>query len=503
VTNAPGGAIVFAEPGMNLSLRQQIARAHSRRQFFAKTGLGLGGLALGGLAGPNAFASAAGVSTSKPMEPRIPGKPARAKSVIYLHMSGAPPSLDLFDWKPELSRLHMQPCPDSFLKGKRFAFIKGVPKMLGSPYKFRQHGSGGGWFSEMIPNMASVADDICVVRSMNTDQFNHAPAELFLFTGAPRFGNASMGSWITYGLGNENQNLPGFVVLLSGGTDPTGGKALWGSGFLPSVYQGVQCRSAGDPILFSSNPAGLDREARRKTLDTIRALNQKEAQEFGDPETLTRIEQYELAYRMQMSVPDTFDLAKEPEHIRNLYGAKPGDGSFANNCLLARRLVERGVRFVQLFDWGWDIHGTGAGDDLMNAFPKKCKDVDQACAALIIDLKQRGLLDDTLVIWGGEFGRTPMNEARGGSTFLGRDHHPACFTMWMAGGGIKGGQTYGATDEFGYGIVENPVGIRDLQATVMHLMGLDPYTFSFAYQGLNQRLIGPSDEGRIVKDLLA
>lgn len=483
---------------MNLPLRLQIARAHSRRQFLANAGLGLGAMALGGIAAPAPARAAAG-----PMVPRVPAGRARAKSVIYLHMSGAPPSLDLFDWKPELKRLHMQPCPDSFLKGKRFAFIKGVPKMLGSPYGFRQHGQAGGWFSELIPNMARVADDIAVVRSVNTDQFNHAPAELFLFTGAPRFGNASMGSWITYGLGCENQDLPGFVVLLSGGTDPTGGKALWSSGFLPGVFQGVQCRSAGDPILFSSDPDGLGREARRKTLDAIRSLNEREATAFGDPETLTRIEQYELAYRMQMSVPDTFDLRREPEHVRALYGATPGEGSFANNCLLARRLVERGVRYIQLFDWGWDIHGTGAGDDLMNAFPKKCRDVDRACAALILDLKQRGLLDDTLVVWGGEFGRTPMNEARGGSTFLGRDHHPGCFTMWMAGGGIRGGQVYGATDEFGYAIVENPVGIRDLQATLLHLTGLDPYSLNFPYQGLNQRLIGPTDEGQVVKALLA
>ncbi len=482
---------------MNLPLHQQIARAGSRRQFLAGAGLGLGAMAMQALGG------AAPKAPAGPLAVRPPTGRPRAKSVIYLHMSGAPPSLDLFDWKPELKRLHMQPCPDSFLNGKRFAFIKGVPKMLGSPYAFRQAGQAGAWFSEMVPNMARIADEITVVRSMSTDQFNHAPAELFLFTGAPRFGNASMGSWITYGIGSENQDLPGFVVLLSGGTDPTGGKALWGSGFLPSVYQGVQCRSSGDPILYSSDPAGLGREARRRTLDTLRSLNRREAATFGDPETLTRIEQYELAYRMQVTVPDTFDLKREPEHVRALYGAKPGEASFANNCLLARRLVERGVRYIQLFDWGWDIHGTSPGDDLMNAFPKKCRDVDQACAALILDLKQRGMLDDTLVIWGGEFGRTPMNEARGGSTFLGRDHHPGCFTMWMAGGGIRAGGVYGATDEFGYGIVENPVSVRDLQATVLHLMGLDPYRMHFSYQGLNQRLIGPTDEGRVVKGILA
>jgi hypothetical protein len=488
-----------------MNLRLSHAQALTRRQFFARGGLSLGALALGGLLGRDARAAATGPvpGAAGPMQPRSAHFPGRAKSVIYLHMSGAPPVLDLYDWKPELAKLNMQPCPDSFLKGKRFAFIKGVPKMLGSPYAFSQHGQTGGWFSELLPNIASAADDISVIRSVFTDQFNHAPAELFLFTGAPRFGNASMGSWITYGLGSENQDLPGFVVLLSGGTDPTGGKSLWSSGFLPSVYQGVQCRSTGDPILYSSDPAGMDRATRRRTLDTLRSLNEQEARAFGDPETLTRIEQYELAYRMQISVPDVFDIGKEPANVREMYGVKPGEGSFANNCLLARRLVERGVRFVQLFDWGWDIHGTGKGDDLLNALPRKCRDVDQASAALIKDLKQRGLFDQTLVVWGGEFGRTPMNEARGGSIFLGRDHHAACFTVWMAGGGIKPGVQYGQTDEFGYGIAENPVSIRDLQTTILHQLGLDAHKFSFSYQGLNQRLIGPAEEGKVLKAILA
>jgi hypothetical protein len=488
---------------MNLRLLQ--SRALTRRQFFAQGGLSLGALGLSGLLAreSRAAGTVANADAARPMLPKPPRFPARARAVIYLHMSGAPPSLDLFDWKPELKRLHMQPCPESFLKGKRFAFIKGIPKMLGSPYKFSQHGQAGGWFSETIPHLASVADDLCLIHSLNTDQFNHAPAELFLFTGAPRFGNASMGSWITYGLGSENQDLPGFVVLLSGGTDPTGGKSLWSSGFLPSVYQGVQCRTTGEPILYAGNPPGMGRETRRRSLDALRALNEFEARTFGDPETVTRIEQYELAYRMQIAVPEVFDIGKEPEHVRASYGAKPGEGSFANNCLLARRLVERGVRFVQLFDWGWDIHGTGKGDDLLHAFPQKCKEVDRASAALVTDLKQRGLLNDTLVIWGGEFGRTPMNEARNGSTFLGRDHHPSCFSIWMAGGGVKPGIVYGATDEFGYAVAENPVTIRDLQATLLHLVGIDPYKFSFPYQGLNQRLIGPTDEGQIVKDILA
>jgi hypothetical protein len=488
---------------MKLSLTDEIrlaqARAMTRREFFTRSSaLSLGAVALSQFGGSPLHAAG-----PNPLATRVPRRPARAKSVIYLHMSGAPPSLDLFDYKPELQRLHMQPCPDSLLKGQRFAFIKGIPKMLGSPYKFRKEGRAGGWFSEQIPHLAGIADEITVIPSMWTDQFNHAPAELFLYTGNMRAGNASMGSWITYGLGTENQDLPGFVVLLSGGTDPTGGKSLWGSGFLPGVYQGTQCRTTGEPILFANNPPGMSRESRRRTLDALRDLNEAEAKLYRDPETITRIEQYELAYRMQVSVPDVFDIGREPEAIRALYGAKPGEGSFANNCLLARRLVERGVRYVQLFDWGWDIHGTGPGDDLMEQFPKKCRDVDRAAAGLIKDLKQRGLLDETLVVWGGEFGRTPMNEARGGSSFLGRDHHPHCFTVWMAGGGIRGGHVHGATDEFGYQIVEDKVTIRDLQTTILHQLGFDAHSFSFPYQGLDQKLIGATGEGQVVKGILA
>jgi hypothetical protein len=338
---------------------------------------------------------------------------------------------------------------------------------------------------------------------MSTDQFNHAPADLMVYTGQMRNGGASMGSWVTYGLGTENQDLPGFVVLLSGGSDPTGGKACWGSGFLPGAYQGVQCRSVGDPILYVGNPDGMTREMRRDTLDALRKINEEEAKLFGDPETVTRIDQYELAYRMQASVPEAFDIKKEPKHILDLYGAEPGKGSFANNCLLARRLVEKGVRFVQLFDWGWDIHGTGSGDDLITKFPQKCRETDQACAALITDLKQRGLFDDVLVVWGGEFGRTPMNEARGGSKFLGRDHHPHCFTMWFAGAGIKRGVSYGATDDIGYRIVENKVTVRDLQATILHQLGLDPYKMSYPFMGLNNRLIGPTNEGAPIAGILS
>jgi len=477
------------------------ARAITRRTFFGQTGLGLGAMALGSLVDVGAAAQGR-AQPLDPLAPRKPMLPAKGKNVIYLHMSGAPPTLDMFDYKPELVKLNMQPCPDALMKGERFAFIKGVPKMLGTPYKFKQYGQSGAWVSEVLPHTAGIVDDITIIRSMNTDQFNHAPAELFLYTGNALAGNASMGSWLTYGLGTENHNLPGFVVLISGGTDPTGGKSLWSSGFLPSVYQGVQCRSTGDPILYLNDPPGMNRDTRRHSLDALDRLNALEAKDYGDPETLTRLSQYELAYRMQISVPEVMDISKEPQSIQEMYGAKPGQASFANNCLLARRLVEKGVRYVQLYDWGWDIHGTGTGDDLMNAFPKKCKEMDQSAAALVRDLKQRGLLDETLVIWGGEFGRTPMNEARGGSTYLGRDHHPHCFSLWMAGGGIKPGVVYGETDEFGYRIARDKMTIRDLQATILHTMGVDPYRLSYKFQGLNNRLIGPTDEGVVHKDLL-
>ncbi|HYG77810.1 MAG TPA: DUF1501 domain-containing protein [Planctomycetota bacterium] len=488
-----------------MNLRLDAARATTRRQFFKNTGFSLGAVALSGLLGRDAFGADKEIviDPKNPLAVRPPHFAPKAKSVIYLHMSGAPPQHDLFDWKPKLVEFNMKPCPEELLKGQRFAFIKGVPKMLGSPYKFKQQGKSGAWVSETLPHFSEIVDECTIIRSMHTDEFNHAPAELFLYTGAPRPGNPALGSWLTYGLGSENQDLPGFVVLLSGGTDPTGGKSLWSSGFLPSVYQGVQCRSAGEPILYSSNPAGMERETRRRSLDALKALNDVEAKTFGDPETVTRIAQYELAYRMQIAVPEVMDISKEPKEIQEMYGAKPGDGSFANNCLLARRLVEKGVRYVQLYDWGWDIHGTGSGDDLITAFPKKCKDVDKASAALIKDLKQRGMLDSTLVIWGGEFGRTPMNEERGGSKLLGRDHHPHCFSIWMAGGGVKKGFVFGETDELGNQIVKDKVPVRDLQATVLHLMGLDPHKFSYKYQGLNNRLIGPAEDPKVRKEIIA
>jgi hypothetical protein len=490
------------DPNQNLDLRMLRARAWTRRQFLRTSQAGIGGFALASLLARDRVTRAADTRNHGGIA-GLPHFAAKAKHVIYLHMSGGPPQQELFDYKPELVKHHLQPCPDELLKNQRFAFIKGHPLLLGTPYKFAKKGQCGTWVSELLPHVGGIVDDLAIIRSMHTDQFNHAPAELLMFTGTPRNGGAAMGSWITYGIGSENDDLPGFVVLISGGTDPTGGKALWSTGFLPTVFQGVQCRTVGDPILYVSNPKGMDRDARRRSLDALRALNEYELKEVGDPETLTRISQYELAFRMQMAVPEVMDLKQEPAPTLDLYGAKPGAASFANNCLLARRLVERGVRFVQLFDWGWDCHGTGKGDDIVFHLPEKCREIDRPIAALITDLKRRGLLDETLVIWGGEFGRTSMNEARGGSKFLGRDHHPHCFTLWMAGGGIKGGVNLGATDELGYSITESPMTVHDLQATLLHQLGIDAERFRFPYQGLQQRLIGVEGDGRVRKELLA
>ena len=480
---------------------ERYARLHSatRREFLHKSGrFSLGAIALQSMLKKGGASLAA-----NPMQAKTPPKPAKAKAVIYLSMGGGPPSLDLFDYKPELNRLNMKPCPESFVSGEKFAFIKGTPNLLGTPHSFAQQGQGGTWMSSLLPHTHKIADHLCIIRSLSTNQFNHAPAELLMYTGNMRSGAASMGSWVTYGLGSQNQDLPGFVALLSGGSDPAGGKACWGSGFLPGAYQGVQCRSVGDPILYVSNPDGMSRETRRKTLDALHAINQEEFRLFEDPETVTRIAQYELAYRMQVSVPETFDISREPESVRALYGAEPGRASFANNCLLARRLVEKGVRFVQLFDWGWDMHGTAEYNDLLEGLPRKTAETERAWSALIQDLHQREMLNDVLVVWGGEFGRTPMNEARDGSPFLGRDHHPHAFTIWLAGAGVKPGFNFGSTDEIGYHAVENKVGIRDLQATILHLLGLDPYRLDFQFQGLSDRLIGPTNEAKLISAIIS
>jgi hypothetical protein len=435
-----------------------------------------------------------------PLAPKKPHFRPRAKNVIFLFMAGAPSQVDLFDPKPTLVKYNGQDCPAELTKGERFAFIRGTPKLMGSPYAFAQHGTSGQWVSELLPHFSSIVDDVAVVRSMKTDQFNHAPAQLFMNTGFQIPGRPSMGSWLTYGLGSENKDLPGFVVLLSGENNPDGGKACYASGFIPSVYQGVEFRSQGDPVLFVSNPHGVTAENRRETLDAIRDLNTLQAKRTLDPEVESRIAQYELAYRMQTSVPELMDIDSEPSSIHEMYGTEPGKKSFANNCLLARRLVERGVRFVQLYHRGWDNHGTSEGDDIMHKLPRMCKETDQAAAALVKDLKQRGLLDETLVIWGGEFGRTPMNEARDGSTFKGRDHHPHAFTMWMAGGGIKPGLSYGSTDELGYHANDESVDVHDLQATILHLLGIDHTRLTYHYQGRDFRLTDVS--GQVVEGLI-
>jgi hypothetical protein len=498
---------------MTLTPELWIQRQLTRRHLLGGMGLGLGAMALRSLEGMARAESNGGVAGSGP-----------AKRVIYLHMAGAPSQFETFENKPELARLHLQDAPPSFLEGKRFAFIRGVPKVLAGQFRFGEHGQSGQELSELLPHLAGVADKLCVLRGVHTDQFNHAPAQLFVQTGSARLGSPSMGSWVTYGLGSGNTDLPGFVVLLSGGKTPDGGKSLWGAGFLPSVYQGVQCRTEGDPVLYLGDPEGMSRGLRRRMLDALAKMNAAEHARSRDPETLTRVEQYELAYRMQAAVPEVMDISKEPRHVLEMYGAVPGgraeadgqtdprafyrgtDPTFANNCVLARRLLEAGVRFVQLYDWGWDHHGSSPGESIDETLPIKCQQTDRAIAGLLRDLEQRGMLEDTLVVWGGEFGRTPMmqnnvrSELKKG--FVGRDHHPHAFTLWMAGGGIRPGISFGKTDEFGYYPVENPVSLRDVQATILHQLGLDPFRFSYPFQGLDQRLIGPSDEPRVIREIL-
>jgi hypothetical protein len=481
-----------------MNVFQNKIQHHTRRHFLQQTSAGIGGLALASLMNE-------GNASIKQANPLAAGKPhffGKAKRVIYLHLTGSPPHLDLYDYKPELVKRDGQECPDAFLKGKRFAFTKGTPKLLGTRREFKQHGKNGLWLSDAVPHLHSVADEMCVIKSMHTDQFNHAPAELLVYTGSPRPGRPSIGSWVTYGLGTENQNLPGFVVLISSGVQPNGGKNSFGSGFLPSVYQGVQCRSQGDPVLYVSDPKGMDRATRRMSLDTLNELNEIQAQELGHPETRTRIAQYELAYRMQASVPEVMDINRESKQTLEDYGAEPGASSFANNCLLARRLVEEGVRYVQLFDWGWDFHGTGPQEDIRDGLTKKAATVDRPIAALIKDLKARGLLDETLIVCGGEFGRTPFREGRtSGGDVLGRDHYPDAYSMWMAGGGVKGGFSYGETDELGFSVAENPVHIHDFQATIMHLMGFDHEKLTYRFQGRDYRLTDV--HGHVVKGILA
>ncbi len=473
----------------------------TRRHFLAKGANGIGALALSSLMKSN-LSGATVPSLADPLTPRMPHFAGKAKQVIYLHLTGSPPHLDLYDYKPELIKRTGQDCPDAFLKGKRFAFTSGIPKLLGTPRTFGQYGKGGVWLSDAIPHLHSVADELCVIRSMTTDQFNHAPAELLVYTGSPRPGRPSMGSWVTYGLGSENQNLPGFVVLISSGVQPNGGRNSFGNGFLPSVYQGIQCRSKGDPVLYASDPTGLDRATRRSSLDALKDLNEMQSRELGHPETATRIAQYELAFRMQASVPEVMDITRESANTLEAYGAKPGDSSFANNCLLARRLVEQGVRYVQLFDWGWDFHGTGPGEDLRGGLTNKCATMDRPVAALLKDLRQRGLLEETLVVLGGEFGRTPFREGRTASgNILGRDHFPDCYSMVVAGGGIRGGTMYGESDELGFTPAVNKVSVHDLQATLLHQLGFNHERLTYRFQGRDYRLTDV--EGEVIRGIIS
>ncbi len=480
----------------------------TRRHFFQECRVGIGAMALAALMNERASfaadvrhggrtlqASRPAEGDVNPLAPRPPHFPGRAKSVIYLFMAGGPSQLDLFDYKPTLAKLDGQPIPPSVVKEGRYAFIQKTATILSPRFKFARHGQSGAELSELLPHLAGVVDDIAIIKSMTTDAFNHAPAQIFMNTGSQQLGRPSMGSWVTYGLGSESSDLPGFIVLSSGG-GLSGGAANYGCGFLPTVYQGVPLRSQGDPILDLSNPTGITREMRREQLDVIRDLNQQRLDVVGDPEIATRIAAYEMAYRMQASAPELMDIAKESKETLDMYGVVPGKPSFAANCLLARRLVERGVRFVQLYHEAWDHHSDVAG-----GCKTQCGLTDKASAALVKDLKQRGLLDSTLVVWGGEFGRTPMVEASAAlGRVNGRDHHPQAYTMWLAGGGIKGGQTLGETDDLGFHITAGRVHVHDLQATILHCLGMDHTKLTYRFQGREFRLTDVA--GEVVKPLL-
>ena len=461
----------------------------SRRWFFEQCGVGLGSIALGQLMAQNASAS---TDNLDPLALKQPHFAPKAKRVIFLFMAGAPSHLELFDRKPELTKFDGSLPPAELLKGYRAAFINPNSKLMGSKYGFQKYGQNGTELSELLPHLGEVIDDVSVIKSMVTDAFNHAPGQLLMNTGTMQFGRPSMGAWALYGLGSETRDLPSFVVFSSGTKGPSGGSSCWGSGFLPTVYQGVQFRSGGDPVLYLSNPPGVDKTMQRASLDAIRELDQQHLATEGDPEIATRINSFEMAFRMQDVAPDLMDISKESKETLELYGAEPGKGSFANNCLLARRLVERGVRFVQLYHEAWDQHS-----NLTKDLKKNCENTDRAAAALIKDLKRTGMLDDTLVIWGGEFGRTPM--VQGGSD--GRDHHPNAFTMWMAGGGIKRGYVMGETDDLGFNVVKDKVHVHDLHATILHLLGFDHTRLTHKFQGRNFRLTDV--HGEVVKQLLA
>src|SRR3989441_2438786 len=477
-------------------LRCEYARLVTRRWFFRQCGVGLGSMALSSLLGPDKAFGAGTAKATDPLAPRSPHFKAKAKRVIYLFMAGAPSQLELFDFKPALAKYNGKPLPPEVIMGQKYAFIRPDAALYATEFKFARHGKCDAELSEALPHLAEVVDDIAIVKSMTTDAFNHAPGQVLMQTGSTQFGRPCFGSWVLYGLGSESQNLPGFVVLNSAG-GLSGGAALYGSGFLPTVYQGVPFRKSGDPVLFLSNPAGVTDRMQRRTLDLVKELNQKHLGIVGDPEIATRISSFEMAYRMQSSAPELMDVSKESPGTLKLYGAEPGKPSFAMNCLLARRLIERGVRFVQLFHEGWDHHS-----EVHKGIEEQTKKTDQASAALIKDLKDRGLLEDTLVLWGGEFGRTPMVESNpDAGRKLGRDHHPQAFTIWLAGGGIKPGITMGETDEFGFHVVKDKVHVHDFHATVLHLLGFDHTKLTYRFQGRDFRLTDV--EGEVVKQLLA
>jgi uncharacterized protein (DUF1501 family) len=474
-------------------LAREIQTGRTRRWFFKQCGVGLGSVALASLLRDSLAPSAqAALAPTGPLAPKAPHFPAKAKRVIYLFQAGAPSHLDLFDYKPQLEKFDGTLPPADLLKGYRAAFINPNSTLLAPKYKFARYGQCGAELSELLPNLAEVVDDITFVKSMQTDAFNHAPAQIFMNTGSTQFGRPSMGAWTTYGLGSESQDLPGFVVFSTGQKGTSGGASNWGSGFLPTTFQGVPFRGQGDPVLFLSNPAGVDNQVQRDSLDSIRHLNELHLGQVGDPEIATRINSFELAYRMQSSAPELMDISKESKETLEMYGAKPGESSYANACLLARRLAERGVRFIQIFHEAWDHHG-----GLTKGLKDQCGKTDQASAALIKDLKQRGMLEDTLVIWGGEFGRTPM--VQGGND--GRDHHPKAFTMWMAGGGLKPGLILGESDEFGFNAIKDPVHVHDLHATLLHLLGFDHTKLTYRFQGRDFRLTDV--HGEVVQKLLA
>ncbi len=492
-----------------MNLEQHLLRETTRRHFFANSGVSLGSLGLASLlsdknlfAAPETTASLAlsdAARGTNPMAPRGGHFPAKAKQVIYLFMAGGPSQLELFSPKPKLVEMDGQVIPESFVAGKRFAFIKKDAKLLGSRRKFRPWGESGAVISELLPHLGSIADDVSFIKSMKTDVFNHGPAKLFMNTGFERFsGRPAMGSWVTYGIGSESNSLPGFVVMHSGPRGPRGGTPLWASGFLPTTYQGVPFLNGADPILNLSNPKDINDERQGDFVAAVKDLNGERLKLVGDPEIATRIAAYEMAYRMQSSAPELMNLAGETKETLDSYGIKEaGKPSFARNCLLARRLVERGVRFVQLYHTDWDHHGN-PGTELGKSLDQRCQETDQPAAALVRDLKQRGLLDDTLVVWGGEFGRTPQGEARDS---LGRDHHLEAFTMWLAGGGVKPGQSIGQTDEIGYYVTEDQVHVHDLQATILHLLGLDHKRLTFRFQGRDYRLTDVS--GNVVEKVIA